>query len=49
MLLKAFKDWKRLGIKISLDKLLQYREALDKLQSMPMSEEDYYYEEEESE
>lgn len=49
MLLKAFKEWKRLGIKISLERLLQYREALDKLQSMPMSEEEYYYEGEESE
>ena len=49
MLLKAFKEWKRLGIKISLERLLQYREALDRLQSMPMSEEEYYYEGEESE
>lgn len=49
MLLKAFKEWKRLGIKISLEKLLQYRETLDRLQSMPMSEEDYYFEGDESE
>lgn len=49
MLLKAFKEWKRLGIKMSLEKLLKYREALDKLQAMPMSEEEYYYEGEESE
>lgn len=48
LMLKAFKEWKRLGIKISLEKLLQYRETLDKLQAMPMSEEDYYYEGEES-
>lgn len=46
--LKAFKEWKRLGIKISLEKLLEYRETLDKLQSMPLSEEDYYYEDEDS-
>ncbi len=46
--MKAFKEWKRLGIKISLERLLEYRETLDKLQSMPLSEEDYYYEGEDS-
>jgi hypothetical protein len=49
LLLKAFKEWKRLGIKMSLEKLLEYRQALDRLQAMPMSEEEYYYEGEESE
>lgn len=49
MLLKAFKEWKRLGIKLSLEKLLQYRQTLDRIQAMPMSEEDYFYENEESE
>ena len=48
MKLKAFKEWKRLGIKISLEKLLQYRETLDQLQSMPLSEDDYYYDDDES-
>lgn len=48
-MLKAFKEWKRLGIKLSLEKLLQYRQMLDQIQAMPMSEEDYFYENEESE
>ncbi|CAI2361438.1 unnamed protein product [Moneuplotes crassus] len=45
MKLRAFKEWKRLGIKISLERLLEYRQTLDRLQTMPLSDEDYYCEE----